>query len=395
MPSSSPLHGVSATIKQLSSRIKRMASKIARHGSAPTEPERTVGSEGASTSASTTAEAAGRTPDVAGVVIASESASSAPALIGASKGASSAAGVVASGTTSTAATIAPVLPNYPTVKKVQYLTTEAAVDQALAFIQSGAIGFDSEFAPRIAGDIDIFLDKLFTTVKGDKNSVLLALQALEIASGEFNIDWSTIGLCVIQIARDDRVWLLNMNVIKAFPAQLRRILVSHDIAKVGFGLVSDIPVLWYDLGTDVNNFVDVGLMTRLTFMDEKYADQTYNFLSLKTAVQDVLGLKIDKDLQKSNWRGDDNGDLSEEQRKYAAIDAQASLRCYEVIAPLLLAKSARLQTTVNGSIPASWYTFNGRLAHPVRTRPNCSGIYAPWTPVCTWFNGGKFQGYEP
>ncbi|KAJ7093621.1 ribonuclease H-like domain-containing protein [Mycena crocata] len=392
MSSSSPLHGVSDTIKQLSSRIKRMAGIIHLCRSVPPEAQPTVAIQSPSTSTSTAREAASTSSTVAAVVGPSESASSASTPTKASDGTSSAAGVVASHTPTA---VAPVLPNYPAVNKVHYLTTEAAVDQTLAFIQSGAIGFDTEFAPRITGDIDNFLDKLFATVRGDKHSVLLALQALELASGEFNIDWSRIGLCIIQIARDDQVWLLNMNIIKAFPAQLRRILLSHDIAKVGFGLVSDIPVLWYDLGTDVNNFVDVGLMTRLTFMDEKYADQAYNFLSLKVALQDVLGLKIDKDLQKSNWRGDENGHLTDEQRKYAAIDAQASLRCYEKIVPLLHAKSARLQTTFNVSIPASWYTFNGRLAHPVRSRKNRMGVCAPWTPVCTWFSGGKFQGYEP
>jgi ribonuclease D len=54
-----------------------------------------------------------------------------------------------------------------------------------------------------------------------------------------------------------------------------------------------------DLRTEMKNLVDCGMMARL-LLAEKYQKQTYGNLSLKTSVEDVLGFKIDKDLQQSD-----------------------------------------------------------------------------------------------
>ncbi|KAJ7930719.1 hypothetical protein B0H13DRAFT_2264068 [Mycena leptocephala] len=97
----------------------------------------------------------------------------------------------------------------------------------------------------------------------------------------------------------------------------------------------------------------------------------------------------DKEEQTSNWKGDANGDITDEQ-KYAAIDAHASARLYEALAPAL-AKKAKIYKLV---IPSSWYTFNGRYGMPVRTQQTIWNRDAPWSVAdCTWFFGGKFQGY--
>ncbi|KAJ7122503.1 ribonuclease H-like domain-containing protein [Mycena crocata] len=280
---------------------------------------------------------------------------------------------------------------YPVEHKVHYLRTEAAVNQALAFVQQGPIGFDTEFVPRKASALEAFLDELFMNIPGSKKSVITALHALQLEADEqFVIEWDEVGLCVVQIAKGDDVWVLNMNCIRAFPAELRRILLDPAIIKAGVGMGSDIPVLWRDLGTDVNSFVDCGLMARLA-LTEQYQDTGFTWLSMKSAVQDVLGLTISKDMQRSNWKGDVNGELSTEQKKYAAIDAHASLRLYEHLARALEVKAVRIGV----HIPSDWYTFNGRYGESVRTQMTHWNRYTPWTVnVCPWFFLGKFQGYQ-
>jgi hypothetical protein len=46
---------------------------------------------------------------------------------------------------------------------------------------------------------------------------------------------------------------------------------SPRIVKVGVGVNTDFPVIWNDLGSDMNNVVDCGLMAKLLFA-EKYRD---------------------------------------------------------------------------------------------------------------------------
>jgi hypothetical protein len=122
--------------------------------------------------------------------------------------------------------------------------------------------------------------------------------------------------------------------------------------KVGVGVNTDFPVIWNDLGSDMNNVVDCGLMAKLLFA-EKYRDTSFTNLSLQQCVKDILRHTVGKESQKTNWKGDENGDITEEQKKCkrncsrkslarltlfttdAAIDAHASLRLYEALVPAL------------------------------------------------------------
>lgn len=50
---------------------------------------------------------------------------------------------------------------------------------------------------------------------GNKRSGTIVWQAIQKKYGMgFQIEWDNIGLCIVQIARGNDVWLLNMNRIK-------------------------------------------------------------------------------------------------------------------------------------------------------------------------------------
>ncbi|KAJ7616343.1 ribonuclease H-like domain-containing protein [Mycena polygramma] len=284
------------------------------------------------------------------------------------------------------------LPPYPELRSVKYLTSERAVNDALRAITEGVIGFDTEYVGRKLTKDEELIEEIFLNVPGNKRSGILAWQACRARSaGGFAIDWNNAGLCIIQIAKGNDVWLLNMNKIKALPKHLHRVLESNDIVKAGVGISADLPVIWNDLGCDMNNVVDCGLMAKL-FLAEKYKETPFANLSLLQSVSDILGYTIDKELQKSNWKGDTKGDITEEQKKYAAIDAHAALRLFEVLVPALKERSIEIERI----IPKGWYTYNGRYGFTVRRNKTHGGKEAPWsTADCTWFFGGKFQGYYP
>ncbi|KAJ7705897.1 ribonuclease H-like domain-containing protein [Mycena metata] len=234
------------------------------------------------------------------------------------------------------------------------------------------------------------IEDIFTTISGSKKAGIIAWQALQARTAAgFQIQWDNVGICLVQIARGDKVWLINLNRIKAFPGELRRLLSSPDVVKAGVGVASDLQVFWNDLGCDVNNVVDCGLMAKLLYA-EKYANTPFTNLSLQTVAEETLKVTVSKAMQLSNWKGDDNGDLSAEQRKYAAIDAHACSEMY----PLLVAALEDKADVLGQQIPSDWYTVNGRYGQPTRLRRTYWGKEVEWNSRdCPWFFGGKFQGY--
>ncbi|KAJ7875021.1 ribonuclease H-like domain-containing protein [Mycena leptocephala] len=164
--------------------------------------------------------------------------------------------------------------------------------------------------------------------------------------------------------------------------------MSPHIKKVSVGLIKDIAVIWDDLRLEMNNLVDSGMMARLA-LTEKYAKQAYSNLALKTSVEDVLRFTINKDLGQSNWKA---VKLSDEQIEYAALDAMASVKLYDVLKDRLVQKSI----DVGATIPEGWYTVNTKLGEPMRTKSAADGSEVIWKASdCTWYAAEKFQGYYP
>ncbi|KAJ7118461.1 ribonuclease H-like domain-containing protein [Mycena crocata] len=279
--------------------------------------------------------------------------------------------------------VTPKLPLYPKLRNVIYIVSEQQANTELAVVTEGAVGFDTEHVKRVPTLEESIIDNLFkVTSEGGKKSAKLAWQVVELL-------WDNIGLCLVQIAWNDVVWVLNLNKIRKFPSELQRILCSANIAKAGVGLAGDVKVFWTDMRSNLMNLVDVGLMSKL-LLSEKYPDGGFTNLSLQTSVAEILGYHIEKDYQEgTDWKGDFSSDSPEIQ--YAALDAVASLKLYEVLVPAL----ARKAEMVSRRIPDDWYCFNSNLGETYRLTKSVTNSEVPWNAKdCPWFFSGKFQGYR-
>ncbi|KAJ7925803.1 ribonuclease H-like domain-containing protein [Mycena leptocephala] len=280
------------------------------------------------------------------------------------------------------------LPPFPSDYTVVYITTERQANDELRQIQYGAVGIDTEFTERRPTKEEHTILKSIPAGT-NKRLALLGWQIVELATHcIFPVAWDNIGLRLIQIAYGEVVWVLDMWKIRCVPKELRRILLAVKIPKTGVGLLKDISVVWDDLRMEMKNLVDCGMMARL-LLAEKYQKQAYGNLSLKTSVEDVLGFTIDKDLQQSDWIA---SKLTDEQLTYAALDAVASLRLYELLTGRLEDKSKEIEK----KIPEGWYTFNTKLGEPTRTTLGPDDSEIIWKHSdCTWYGAGKFQGHYP
>ncbi|KAJ7105529.1 hypothetical protein C8R44DRAFT_745692 [Mycena epipterygia] len=166
-------------------------------------------------------------------------------------------------------------------------------------------------------------------------------------------------------------------IINMFPAggaaldrksdELRRILESPNIKKVGIGLIKDINVVWDDLQTDMKHLVDTGMMT---------------------SVEDIFGYTIWKELTTSGWVADNLTDTQIRCRAAcrlvagdaggagagAALDAIASLRLHEVLVDTLDRKGQEIDVI----IPFTWYTLNLRMGEAMRLKPAADGSELAW-----------------
>ncbi|KAJ7204280.1 ribonuclease H-like domain-containing protein [Mycena rebaudengoi] len=276
---------------------------------------------------------------------------------------------------------------FPTDFEIIYLTSESAVDAALISILDGVVGFDTEYRPRIHTREERIIDDLINKIGGSRKSAILAWQVIEMKTNRrFPYAWSNIGLCTVQIARDNQVWVINIRAMKgkqvqlgshlliispAFPAELRRILTSKDILKVGVGLLSDIPVVWNDLRSELQGLVDAGMMAKL-LLAEKFEDTPYGNLSMEVCGAEILNYDIDKGPRTSDW----TQELDDMQVQLdAAIDAMASLQLYENLLPALARKADELRQP----IPRDWYSFNSQMGEPTRIQLTTRKIEVPWS----------------
>ncbi|KAJ7124840.1 ribonuclease H-like domain-containing protein [Mycena crocata] len=240
---------------------------------------------------------------------------------------------------------------------VHYLNTEVAVNEALATIVDGVIGFDSEFVKREPTPEEKVINYAFFRPGLSRKTAILGWQVVEDSlNPNFPYAWNTMGLCVVQIARGNVVWVINVREMRAYPAQLRRVLTSPDIIKAGVGIANDVAVFWNDMRSELQRLVDPGLMTRLLLPD-KFSEGGFQNVGMEDCAKEILGYRVDKSLQVSDWAAR----LSEEQIRYAATDAVVALRLYEVLARRLEVESR----IIGMDIPIAWYGFNSKLADGV------------------------------
>ncbi|KAJ7441875.1 hypothetical protein FB451DRAFT_1190851 [Mycena latifolia] len=252
---------------------------------------------------------------------------------------------------------------------IKYITSEDEANIELAAITGGAVGFDTEFAKHILYGDEETIDKLPTMGHTAKKNARQAIQHLERLAPNFSIKWDNIGLCMIP----------------AYPEELRRIMTSKDISKVGVGITNDALVIWEDLRTDLKTLIDIGLLTKLWTV-EKHIEEPLAITGLEQAAKEILDITIDKSFQKTvDWKATP----TEAHKLYAALDAGVALRLYERLGQAMASEKAEKGEV----IPPGWYTFNSMMGEAMRTRLSVRGLEVAWsTKECTWYSANKFQG---
>ena len=79
----------------------------------------------------------------------------------------------------------------------------------------------------------------------------------------------------------------------AFPQELRRLIETDSILKVGCGFVNDGKVIHESVGINVRKFVEVGMMVKFS-EPERYAEESATGLSLERCVKHVFNCQLDK-----------------------------------------------------------------------------------------------------
>lgn len=123
-------------------------------------------------------------------------------------------------------------------------------------------------------------------------------------------------LSIVQFATDNEAFIIQLKNINDFKP-IFAILEDENILKVGVSLHTDFAELKIFGNFSPKNFLD------LQFFVKQF--DIYD-ISLKKMAAIVLGKKISKRQQRSNWAVDN---LSEAQIRYAAIDAWACVKIYQ------------------------------------------------------------------
>ena len=120
---------------------------------------------------------------------------------------------------------------------------------------------------------------------------------------------------LVQISTLDHCFLFRLNKID-FPASLAEFLADERVKKIGLSLRDDFSGLNKHHVFKPANFVDIQTIA-----------QSYGImeLSLQKIYALLFGKKISKSQRLSNW---ESPELSEQQQRYAATDAWASLQIY-------------------------------------------------------------------
>jgi len=123
-------------------------------------------------------------------------------------------------------------------------------------------------------------------------------------------------VCLLQLSTQEHAFLFRLHEIGLQP-QVAALLSSSEIRKIGVGVYDDILGL-----KKLHDFKQANFFELQTFVKSLGIEN----ISLKKLCGIVLGGKISKKQQVSNWEKEE---LSEGQKKYAATDAWAALRIYE------------------------------------------------------------------
>ena len=115
--------------------------------------------------------------------------------------------------------------------------------------------------------------------------------------------------------------LIRLNLLQFIPAQMKSMLGSSNIVKLGVGIKQDCDKLYKDYGIICNSWADIRHL-----IQSKHPN--IRSLGMGSIAKYVLNITIDKDrkIRRSNWEeGDAENGLSTRQIEYAANDALIAL----------------------------------------------------------------------
>ena len=131
----------------------------------------------------------------------------------------------------------------------------------------------------------------------------------------FSPDAPHYGISLLQLSSSDRAFLFRINRI-GMPHRLCALLANGNIVKVGAAVHDDIKGLQKVHGFTAASMVD---------LQKEVGQYGIQDLSVKKMTAIILGFKISKTQQLSNW---ENETLTEAQKRYAATDAWVCLEMY-------------------------------------------------------------------
>ncbi len=170
--------------------------------------------------------------------------------------------------------------------EISLVDSKDKLDEALQYLYTQRVlGFDTESRPSFR--------------KGQKNEVSL-----------------------LQLASDERAFLFRLNIL-GLPSSLKRLLAEPGILKVGLAIHDDLARL-NGLGNfHPASFIDLQKLVGGYGIEDR---------GLRKLAAIVLGIKVSKSQQLSNWEG---AELSTAQMRYAATDAWV---CYTMYRRLVYRK---------------------------------------------------------
>lgn len=125
-------------------------------------------------------------------------------------------------------------------------------------------------------------------------------------------------ISLMQISTEDTCFLFRLNYID-MPDSLKNLLKSKEILKIGLSLRDDFGAIRKRTNVEPANFLDLqGYVGQFGIEDA----------SLQKIYAILFNKKISKGQRLSNWEADV---LTESQKKYAALDAWACLKIYNLL----------------------------------------------------------------
>ncbi|KAH7340475.1 ribonuclease H-like domain-containing protein [Rhizoctonia solani] len=181
--------------------------------------------------------------------------------------------------------------------------------------------------------------------------VNIALKSAEGPFG-FDIEWRPsfvkgmpeAPIALLQLARPDQIFLIQLTAMKNFPSRLREVLEDYTVVKAGVGIAGDAKKLWRDHGVSLLGAVELSKLAQVSDPSRWTTTKPGELIGLARLVEVYRShyLTKNKRVKLSNWEQP----LDSKQIQYAASDALAGAIIYQHLLEL-----------DPGALPRD-YTFN-------------------------------------